>query len=117
VQIQQLRNHNPVASLSLQNNDLPKADEGWEAALAATPEAESAIDPARPSRAAQDTVAEEKLTQLLMTQTLRDVLPKTGSHGGSLALDTWRGLLADIVAEKVSEAMPSIVKVSSLDAG
>jgi len=117
VQIQQLRNHHPVASLSLQNKDLPKADERWEAALVPAHGAESVINTERPSSAAQDSVAQEKLTQLLMTQTLRDVLPRTGSHGGSLALDTWRGLLADIVAEKVSEAMPSLVKVSSLDAG
>ena len=52
-----------------------------------------------------------KLSELLMAQALRTILPKEPGSESSTASETWRGMLADVVAEKVAEAMPAIVPI------
>jgi hypothetical protein len=58
--------------------------------------------------------AEAKLTELLFAQALRTILPKAQGDDVSTASETWRGMLADVVAEKVADAMPAVVQLKAL---
>lgn len=49
--------------------------------------------------------AAAKLMELLLAHSLREMLPDTGEGEGGLAFATWRGLLADVLAEKTAPAM------------
>ena len=57
--------------------------------------------------------AEAKLTELLFAQALRTILPKPQGDDISTASETWRGMLADVVAEKVADAMPAVVQLKA----
>lgn len=48
---------------------------------------------------------ERKLTQLMLSQTLRLIMPRTGTSNSGLAADTWREFLADNIAEAVAPAV------------
>ncbi len=61
----------------------------------------------------EPSLAESKLTELLLSQTLRSILPKQENQENTTAAETWRGMLADIVAEKVASAMPAVAKLGS----
>ena len=62
-------------------------------------------------------VAEAKLTELLLAQTLRSILPKEQNQEDATAAETWRGMLADIVAETVASAMPPVVRLGQSSPG
>lgn len=51
------------------------------------------------------TVTEQKLTQLMLAQTLRMIMPRERTSASGLAADTWRDFLADHVAEAVAPAL------------
>jgi hypothetical protein len=116
VQIPQMGSQHPINPPVLLKPELPSRSDGWVAFNSLLQEARVESEVSQTPKASQSAAnADAKLTELMMAQTLRDVLPKTGSHGGSLALDTWRGLFADVLAEKISKAMPDIIKVSVSD--
>ncbi len=49
--------------------------------------------------------AAAKLMELLLAHSLREMLPDTGEGEGGLAFAIWRGLLADVLAERAAPAM------------
>jgi len=73
--------------------------EAWLRAL--SPQAHAAERAAAPDRG---NVTEQKLTQLMLSQTLRLIMPR-GTSSSGLAADTWRDFLADHVAEAVAPAL------------
>ena len=101
--------------VSRQRADPGQAEEWQTVAQALKPPVENSAIPTReasPSGNHKPTGAEVKLTELLMAQALRTILPKQEGQGGSTASETWRSMLADIVAEKVAGAMPAVADLS-----
>lgn len=74
--------------------------EAWSRAL--SPQARAAERAAVPERG---NVTEQKLTQLMLAQTLRLIMPREQTSSCGLAADTWRDFLADHVAEAVAPAL------------
>ncbi len=70
--------------------------EAWSRAL--SPRAHAAVPERR-------NVTEQKLTQLMLAQTLRLIMPREQTSSCGLAADTWRDFLADHVAEAVAPAL------------
>ena len=74
--------------------------EAWSRAL--SPQAHAVERAAAPDRG---NVTEQKLTQLMLAQTLRLIMPREQTSSCGLAADTWRDFLADHVAEAVAPAL------------
>lgn len=56
-------------------------------------------------------VAAGKLTELLVAQTLRTILPRSSGMDGGLASDTWRGMLADSLAQSVASNLTLVPEI------
>ncbi|HMN38756.1 MAG TPA: hypothetical protein PKD49_13745 [Hyphomicrobium sp.] len=54
---------------------------------------------------ASSNVTEQQLTQLVLAQTLRTIMPRGEASSGGLAADTWRDFLADQIAQAVAPAL------------
>ncbi|MBL8884726.1 MAG: hypothetical protein JNL45_16925 [Hyphomicrobium sp.] len=93
-----LRQNGRVMKLAKQQD---AADaEAWSRAL--SPQAHAAERAAVPERG---NGTEQKLTQLMLAQTLRMIMPREQTSSSGLAADTWRDFLADHVAEAVAPAL------------
>ena len=59
------------------------------------------------------TLAGVKLSELLVAHLLREMMPNVSRAESGLAFDTWRGLLADAIAQEVSpriDLMSSVIR-------
>lgn len=75
-------------------------DNAWTAVLDRLSDAEPCV-----ASDLQHRKAERKLTQLMLSQTLRLIMPRSGTSNSGLAADTWRDFLADNIAEAVAPAI------------
>jgi hypothetical protein len=64
------------------------------------------------SEGASSNTAGAKLSELLVAHLVREMMPNDRAEGG-LAFDTWRGMLADAIAQEVSpriDLMSSVIR-------
>lgn len=87
-----------------------KADVEWRATVATTFGAE-AEGPSSEQANAPSNTANLKISELLVAHLLREILPAGGHDEDGLAFDTWRGMLADAIAQEVG---PRIDLLSSV---
>jgi hypothetical protein len=58
-----------------------------------------------------------KLSELLVAHLLREMMPADSRAEGGLAFDTWRGMLADAIAQEVSPRIDLMSSVIRPDGG
>lgn len=49
-----------------------------------------------------------KMSELLVSHALREIMPSGGTKDGGLAHDTWRGMLADAIAKEMAPHVGAI---------
>lgn len=69
------------------------------------------------SQSSPSNVAGVKLSELLVAHLLREMIPTDSCAEGGLAFDSWRGMLADAIAQEVSPRVDLLSSVIRSDGG
>jgi hypothetical protein len=69
------------------------------------------------SESASFNVAGVKLSELLVAHLLREMMPTDSRAESGFAFDTWRGMLADAIAQEVSPRIDLMSSVIRPDGG
>lgn len=115
MQIRSLEAANSSAIAGLQKSHRT-VDAEWAETIEMTLGTESGSTPSG-SASALSNAAGVKLSELLVAHLLREMMPADSRAEGGLAFDTWRGMLADAIAQEVSPRIDLMSSVIRPDGG